>query len=461
MNHCASNILQSKEASRLCSCGKHVSGEMDSSQRTCEFSGRRIWGGLSTKAIARRFVAISYAVFVLAGCALNLGGGGSYGNYGGDPKEKTAETFSLAQTVDGVRWFPRHVRFAPDESNLLVSLCHTTRRDFCRIGRYHLASGRWEVLPFEDKSTYTWPLYAPDGKAIYVLRAPCDEQYRCDFGEEKLFRLSVDGQRMEEIAPITATHLNISPDGKRLIYWRIGSYYSIRGRAQTRANIFEMDLETRLERPLLKEDELYTFQDDRSFSFFLKDGESFYFNAAFRDGRNNRDEAKSGWSIAKLKDVPVGAKDVTPASRSRAAASLDATRDDNIAFIGDITRGKKEGDPVAWSIRKPDPDPSLIPGKHQLTDFEAEARRTGGGNALLLLPVGLTTRAVAAFDFLRCEAAAVTPTGSLAACIEDDYFYSRYRRGLELSRHGEQGSRRIDWPRLTLTPGFIDLNNQP
>lgn len=423
-----------------------------------EFSGRRIWGELSTKAIARCITAISCAVIVMTGCALDIGT--RYGNYAGDREVKSEKPFSVDETVDGVRWFPRHVRFAPDESNLLVSLCHTVRYDLCRIGRYHLASERWEILPFDDKSTYKWPLYTPDGKAIYVMRAPCDEQYRCDFAQEKLLRLSVDGRQSEGVASIIATHLNISPDGKRLIYWRIGAYASIQGRTQTRANIFEMDLETRRERPLLKEDELYTYQEDRSFSFYLSDGESFFFNASFRDGGGNRDEAKSGWSIAKLKDAPVGARQIARVESNRGIEGLDMTRDDRFVHVGDITEGKKAADPVAWSIRKPEGDSRNIPDSIFRAKREIYDRWTGGGNALLLKPGGPHARYVAAFDFHDCGAAAVTPTGNLAACIEDSAIFSKYRRGLELSRLGEQGSRLVDWPRLTIAPGFIDLNHQ-
>jgi Tol biopolymer transport system component len=191
---------------------------------------------------------------VIAGCTPNLGQNSPYGNYGGTQSAPGKEKkFSIAETFLDVRWFPAHVRYSPDDTNLLVSLCHAApgHANLCRIGRYHIASGKWEILPYEDKRTYRWPTYTPDGKWIVFSTGPCDEQYRCSVDDYVLARMPAYGSGVEMIADTIAREPSFGPDGKKLVYWRLGPAYEVRGRGALVSKLYEMDWETRKERELL------------------------------------------------------------------------------------------------------------------------------------------------------------------------------------------------------------------
>lgn len=234
---------------------------------------------------------------LLSACTVDMGQGGRFGAYGGPPQQQSqsAESpFSIDDISFGVRWVPTHVRYAPDSSHFLVSLCHTLRPELCRIGKYFAATNEWEILPFEDKRTYRWPVYSPDGKEIAVTTGACDEQYRCDLYQHVLARMRPDGSRMETVADITAKEMSFSPDGKKLIYWRLGGM-GPKGRRFEFSNIYEVDWATGKERALT--DLGNTCKEGRA--LFVEDGEAFVFYAQSGDGRFK------GIHLARVKDAPL------------------------------------------------------------------------------------------------------------------------------------------------------------
>lgn len=219
---------------------------------------------------------------LLAGCTLELGQSARYGNYGGASKQTEAEPpFSIDSTYRDVRWFPTHVRWAPDDSHLLVSLCHTLRPSLCRIGKYFIVRQEWEILPYEDKRTYRWPIYHPDGKEIAVSTGPCDEQYRCALAHYELVRMSPDGSSQQPVGDVIATDMSFSPDGKRLIYWRYGGV-SVRGRTVGLADLHEMDWPRGAERALT---EFKFMGEQEGRPFFLDDAKAIVFWARSPDRR--------------------------------------------------------------------------------------------------------------------------------------------------------------------------------
>ncbi len=75
------------------------------------------------------------------------------------------------------------MRFAPDDSHLLLSMCHVCIYQYCRIAKYHFADKRWEVLPHEEHMTYIWPTCSPDGKRVLFwgrLRNPIQHVFELD-----------------------------------------------------------------------------------------------------------------------------------------------------------------------------------------------------------------------------------------------------------------------------------------
>ena len=152
----------------------------------------------------------------------------------------------------GTRWFPTYLRFAPDDSSFLASLCHVRRPDFCRIGRYTLATKAWDILPHEPLRTYRWPTFSPDGKWIVTTSAPCDALYRCAGEAHALSRMRTDGTGFEKLGnDVIAIQATFSGNGKKLIYWRRIATPSPAGpRLIGRKEIYEMDWETGNERRL-------------------------------------------------------------------------------------------------------------------------------------------------------------------------------------------------------------------
>ena len=130
------------------------------------------------------------------------------------------DRFDRNGTEWGLRWFPTHVHFGPDNDTLLVGLCHVKRTSYCRIGKYRISKDQWEILPFEENRTYNNPVFSPDGQWIVYSAAPCDEEARCTAADFKLYKARPDGSQPEVILDAPAVHPSFSHDGRKLIYWK-------------------------------------------------------------------------------------------------------------------------------------------------------------------------------------------------------------------------------------------------
>lgn len=65
-------------------------------------------------------IALALAI---GGCAVDMGKDARFGMYGGkQPEPKPEPPFDINSTLFGARWVPAYVRWAPDDSHLLVSL---------------------------------------------------------------------------------------------------------------------------------------------------------------------------------------------------------------------------------------------------------------------------------------------------------------------------------------------------
>ena len=192
-------------------------------------------------------VAIVLLVLVtLTGCSLSPTA--RHGIYGGSSRNDSPKDPPFdANAIDyGARWFPTHLRFSPNDSNFLASLCHVRRPDFCRIGRYTLATKTWDIIPFEPLRTYRWPTYSPDGKWIVTTTAPCDDKYLCEPGEHVLVKMRPDGSGVEKVGNnVLAQHATFSGNGKKLIYWKYFAVPTPKGlRMLGKKEIYSMDFET-------------------------------------------------------------------------------------------------------------------------------------------------------------------------------------------------------------------------
>ena len=198
------------------------------------------------------YVVPILAAFLLAGCSLNpTARSGMYGGSGTDDRPKDPP-FDANAIDFGARWFPTHLRFAPDDSNFLASLCHVRRPTFCRIGRYTLATKTWDILPFEPLRTYRWPTYSPDGKWIVTTTSPCDDQYRCNPGDHVLVKMRPDGTGVEKVGKdVLAQKATFSGNGKKLIYWKRYAVPTPKGMEMLgKKEIYSMDWETGIETQL-------------------------------------------------------------------------------------------------------------------------------------------------------------------------------------------------------------------
>lgn len=215
-------------------------------------------------------VAATFAL-LLAGCALDLGQGARFGNYGGPQAvAKPEPPFDIRSTTWETRWFPTHVRWAPDDSHLLVSLCHVNRASYCRIGKYWIADKRWELLPLEPRTTYRWPAYSPDGKHIVATVASCNEEYRCHGPDDTLTLLSPDGSRVQKLIRTYADHPSFSDDGRKIIYWRLTGGGG--------ADVAMFDLDTGKEEKLTNI--LFETSSLAGGAYFLPGGQRFVFGAS-------------------------------------------------------------------------------------------------------------------------------------------------------------------------------------
>ena len=88
-----------------------------------------------------RIMTVWLLLLALTGCSLSPTA--RHGMYSGSGQrdERPQDPPFDANAIDfGARWFPTYLRFAPDDSNFLASLCHVRRPTFCLIGRYTLAT---------------------------------------------------------------------------------------------------------------------------------------------------------------------------------------------------------------------------------------------------------------------------------------------------------------------------------
>lgn len=166
-------------------------------------------------------VLVATLCIALTACAMDPGQDARFGAYGGARRDRgPTAAFDIASTSFGVRWFPTHLRWAPDGSHLLVSLCHVKQVDYCRIGKYWLAERRWELLALKPHTTYRWPSYSPDGKRIVVTVGPCDEKFACSASGFVLTLIDPSGGNSVDLVRSIAQKPSFSDDGRKIIYWR-------------------------------------------------------------------------------------------------------------------------------------------------------------------------------------------------------------------------------------------------
>ena len=318
-------------------------------------------------------IVLLLVLLTLAGCSLNPTA--RYGMYGGGAQniERPQDPpFDANAIVFGTRWFPTYLRFAPDDSSFLASLCHVRRPDFCRIGRYTLATKTWDILPHEPLRTYRWPTFSPDGKWIVTTSAPCDALYQCAGEAHALSRMRSDGTGFEKLGnDVIAIQATFSGNGKKLIYWRRIATPSPAGpRLIGRKEIYEMDWETGNEKELTAI--RFRGEEMDSQPFLTVDGETVVlsgdlFNIGIRDlktgevdwgpeimrGANqkvrrwafsvrdaplDRDKAKQGkmWPVWSGEESGIG--------------SFDMTLDGRIVYNDFIYERRKRGSEVAKSL---------------------------------------------------------------------------------------------------------------
>lgn len=220
----------------------------------------------------KRIWALALACgIVLAGCTPSLP---QFGMRSEDIRPKPGETGSEGdptrfKEIAGYRWTPRTVRFAPDDSHLLLSMCHVYIYQYCRIAKYHFVDKRWEVLPHEEYKSYLWPSYSPDGKQVLLTLGRCLRDYTCPNGAFHLARMPAEGGEPEILTKeVTGEKATYSPDGKRVLFW---------GRRKNPIqHVFELDLETRQFKQLTN----ILFDRTESGPQYFPDGKRFMFSAS-------------------------------------------------------------------------------------------------------------------------------------------------------------------------------------
>jgi hypothetical protein len=189
-------------------------------------------------------------------------------------------------------WYPRQARFTPDDTQLLVNVCQIANPEYCQLAFYDLTNKKWRFLPKQDpKRTYQYASYSSDGKTIIASSHEC-ESIRCNYIDAKLTLLDADGGNPREL-PLEAQRKNadpsrdpaviirlrpsFSPDGKRLIYYRMIIWQLASQRMFLPSyTLWELNLETMEEDRLLSES---TFERIYSTPKYLPDGKRFLFSA--------------------------------------------------------------------------------------------------------------------------------------------------------------------------------------
>lgn len=395
------------------------------------------------------YLGLVLTLLLTAG-SLAQGQDARYGNFGGPPTQKEpAPPFSIDSTYRDVRWFPTHVRWSPDDSHLLVSLCHTLRPSLCRIGKYFIATKQWEILPYEDKRTYRWPVYHPDGKEIAVSTGSCDEQYRCALADYVLIRMAPDGSSQQPVGDVIATDMSFSRDGKKLIYWRLGGM-SIRGRTLALADLYEIDWPSGKETALTA---IGFMGEELLRPRYVENGAAFI----FQGGGYGMLNAKShrGVNYGRIQDAPL-----KPINQHGGLVSmqpyglLDVSRDDRILYLADLTWKKEANEPIALTIR---------PGKAKrgigattpkdVVGTDAQERYFGRGSALFLRSMKPASLDEAGFDVSSPFEAALSSDATRVAFLRGGSAVSSAGVKLGLIGHGDVQTTNIDWPKLELKPG--------
>lgn len=380
------------------------------------------------------------AALLLGGCALDLGQDVRYGNYGGAVRQKEPEPpFSIESTYRDVRWFPTHVRWAPDDSHLLVSLCHTLRPSLCRIGKYFIAKQEWEILPYEDMRTYRWPVYHPDGKEIAVSTGPCDEQYRCALADYVLVRMASDGSDQQLVGDVIATDMSFSPDGKKLIYWRYGGV-SIRGRAVGLADVYEMDWPAGTERALTE----FKFMGEQDGSpFFLDDAKAILFWA------RSPNQRLTGMHYLRIQNGPItrfairNLEVLWPIENPDFAKAVgdhrvfDVGQGDRILYFENLASRRVRGDLKAL-VKQPNVNEgALLLRRRFATDDEGVYR-------------------IDSYPFAATVSSSAKQVAFLRGGSAISFGSLRFRFGI--IGQGEAEATNIDWPKVELKPGRQTVN---
>lgn len=363
------------------------------------------------------------ALLSVAGCGSLLNP--RFGNFGGDNRHEAPPPFSVEQTArDGVRWYPRQVRYSPDGTNILVSLCHTQAPRFCRIGRYYLTDKRWEVFPYDDAHSYQFPTYTPDGKWIAF------SNHNLATNTTTLDRMAFDGGQHEPVIASKTYGMSFSADGSKAIYYcnpypRLGYY-----------EICLLDWNTRAERKLTN---LGLYQDETAGRPFLVDDDTAFVFA----GRVNWQgwEKKFGFLKVRLDARPIdkdsGASRATQVSKG--ANPFDMTSSGELLHVSSSIQKSRAGEPLAVAL-----DPT--------------GWRTG--TVLFLRPLRLDARDTGAFgawcEVLGCADAAISPDQQQVTFVDGqlDYYVHRHPRHGELgiARRNEVEPTYLDWPKFDLAP---------
>lgn len=175
--------------------------------------------------------------FLLVGCGTQASVGSAVDDVPTHFRQLSEERIAQFKT----RWFPRSARFAPDESHLIVSMCHFMYSYYCHLARYWIADARWEVLPFVPDVSAGWPDYSPDGKRIVFAQAACIS-YHCDWGDFKLATMNSDGSGKQVFDTHGAQMPAFAPDGERMVYWGlVGRAKLSSGRGVIAWDVYEYD----------------------------------------------------------------------------------------------------------------------------------------------------------------------------------------------------------------------------
>jgi hypothetical protein len=358
----------------------------------------------------------------------------------------------------GTRWFPTNVRWAPDDSHLLVSLCHVRNAEYCRIGKYWLADKRWELLALQPLTTYRWPSYSPDGKRMVATIGTCNEDFKFPQPRYVLSLLSPDGQQVTSLLQVIAEHPTFSDDGNKLIYWRSARGYY--------ADVAQFDLRTGKQQDLT---EMRLMGGAKGWPFFLPGGESFVFGARFHisfitgrpagrpDGHPPDDFFPGGLFDSENgpnKNVTLFAADIKdgPARRER-ARHLRPLWTDGLSGTGSHPMDVTAKGEVLYHTGSPQYAAKRAAGVYRANTLSFVETSAGSRSILMLRPARPDAQDTAAFLMpFGAQDAAIAHGGRRVAFLEmNPVGWANGRRMGILSLEDQQAVF-IDWPRLQLDP---------